>query len=66
MAFFATTVWKITAWSQKPSFFTCPNLPLALIISFQEPHRIFEFRVVENPANNNRSEAWDIRLIKEN
>lgn len=32
---------------------------------FQEPHRIFEFRVVENPANNNRSEACDIRLIKE-
>jgi cold shock CspA family protein len=32
---------------------------------FQEPHRIFEFRVVENPANNNRSEAWDIRLLKE-
>ena len=32
---------------------------------FQEPHRIYEFRVVENPANSNRSEAWDIRLLKE-
>lgn len=32
---------------------------------FQEQHRIFEFRVVENPANNNRSEACEIRLIKE-
>ncbi len=32
---------------------------------FQEPHRIFEFRVEENPANSNRSEAWDIRLLKE-
>jgi uncharacterized LabA/DUF88 family protein len=32
---------------------------------FQEPHRIFEFRVVENPANANRSEAWDIRLLRE-
>jgi hypothetical protein len=32
---------------------------------FQERHRIFEFRVVENPANNNRSEACDIRLLKE-
>lgn len=32
---------------------------------FQEPYRIFEFRVVENPANNNRSEAWDIRFMKE-
>ena len=32
---------------------------------FQEPHRIFEFRVVENPTNSNRSEAWEIRLLKE-
>ena len=32
---------------------------------FQEPHRIYEFRVVENPANSTRSEAWDIRLLKE-
>ncbi|WP_035247544.1 LabA-like NYN domain-containing protein [Desulfogranum mediterraneum] len=27
--------------------------------------RIFEFRIVQNPANENRSEAWDIRLLKE-
>ena len=32
---------------------------------FQEPHRIFEFRIVDNPTNNNRPEALDIRLLKE-
>ncbi len=32
---------------------------------FQVPGRIFEFKVVHNPANNNRPEAWDIRLLKE-
>lgn len=32
---------------------------------FQEPHRIFEFRVEDNPANGNRPEAWEIRLLKE-
>ena len=33
---------------------------------FQDPHRIFEFRIVENMANSNRSEARDIRLLREN
>ena len=32
---------------------------------FLEPYRIFEFKIVDNPANNNRSEAWDIRLLKD-
>lgn len=32
---------------------------------FLDQGRIFEFRIVENPANDNRSEAWDIRLLKE-
>jgi uncharacterized LabA/DUF88 family protein/cold shock CspA family protein len=32
---------------------------------FQDGYRIFEFRIVDNPANDNRSEAWDIRLIRE-
>ena len=30
---------------------------------FQDPYRIFEFRVVENPANGNRTEAQEIRLL---
>ncbi|WP_456386311.1 LabA-like NYN domain-containing protein [Desulfolithobacter sp.] len=33
---------------------------------FQDASQIFEFRVVDNPANNNRSEARDIRLVREN
>ncbi len=33
---------------------------------FQDSNRIFEFRIVKNPSNDNRSEAWDIRLVKEN
>ncbi|HEB69539.1 MAG TPA: NYN domain-containing protein [Desulfobulbus sp.] len=32
---------------------------------FQDSFRIFEFRIVENPANDNRPEAWDIRLVRE-
>lgn len=32
---------------------------------FQDPTRIFEFRIVENPSNEGRSEAWDIRLVRE-
>jgi len=32
---------------------------------FQDGYRIFEFRIVENPSNGNRSEAWDIRLVRE-
>jgi cold shock CspA family protein len=32
---------------------------------FQDPNRIFEFRIVTNPSNDNRSEAWDIRLVNE-
>ena len=46
-------------------FFHLSKSTLASDHFFQEPHRIFEFRVVDNPANNNRSEAWDIRLLKE-
>ena len=46
-------------------FFHLSKSTLASDHFFQEPHRIFEFRVVENPANNDRSEAWDIRLLKE-
>ncbi len=33
---------------------------------FQNPNHIFEFRIVSNPGNDNRSEAWDIRMIREN
>ncbi len=32
---------------------------------FQNPNHIFEFRIVNNPGNDNRSEAWDIRMIRE-
>jgi cold shock CspA family protein len=32
---------------------------------FQDPNKIFEFRIVTNPSNDNRSEAWDIRLVNE-
>lgn len=33
---------------------------------FQDTTRIFEFRIVENPSGEGgRSEAWDIRLVKE-
>ncbi|PIE58219.1 MAG: NYN domain-containing protein [Desulfobulbus propionicus] len=32
---------------------------------FLDPNRIFEFRIVSNPANDNRPEAWDIRLLRE-
>ena len=32
---------------------------------FQDQNRIFEFHIVDNPSNGNRSEAWDIRLVKE-
>ncbi len=32
---------------------------------FQDPTRIFEFRIVNNASNDNRSEAWDIRLVQE-
>ncbi len=32
---------------------------------FQDPNKIFEFRIVSNPSNDNRSEAWDIRLVNE-
>jgi cold shock CspA family protein len=46
-------------------FFHLSKSTLASDHFFQEPHRIFEFRIVENPANNNRSEASDIRLLKE-
>ena len=46
-------------------FFHLSKSPLPSALFFQGPHRIYEFRVVENPANSNRSEAWDIRLLKE-
>lgn len=46
-------------------FFHCSKSTLGSDHYFQESHRIFEFRIVDNPANNNRSEAWDIRLLKE-
>ena len=32
---------------------------------FKDPDRIFEFRIVDNPSSDGRSEAWDIRLVKE-
>ncbi len=32
---------------------------------FLDSSRIFEFRIVDNPSNDNRSEAWDISLVKE-
>lgn len=33
---------------------------------FQEQHRIFEFRIMENPASCDRTEAREIRLLREN
>jgi uncharacterized LabA/DUF88 family protein len=32
---------------------------------FQDPTRIFEFRIVDNPHNEGRTEACDIRLVRE-
>ncbi|MCI5147691.1 MAG: NYN domain-containing protein, partial [Candidatus Electrothrix sp. AR3] len=32
---------------------------------FQDSTRIFEFRIIENPSNEGRSEAWDIRLVRD-
>lgn len=46
-------------------FFHCSKSTLDSDHYFQDTSRIFEFRIVENPANDNRSEACDIRLLKE-
>jgi len=46
-------------------FFHRSNSTLDSDHYFQEWSRIFEFRIMNNPANNNRSEARDIRLIQE-
>jgi hypothetical protein len=32
---------------------------------FLNPVNIFEFRIATNPANENRSEAWDVRPLPE-
>ncbi len=32
---------------------------------FQDPSRVFDFRIANNPANDDRPEAWDIRLLRE-
>ena len=47
------------------AFFHLSKSTLSSDHFFQESYRIFEFRVVEDPANRNRSEARDIRLLKE-
>jgi hypothetical protein len=36
---------------------------LASTQPFQDPSRIFEFRIACNPENNNRPEAVDVRLL---
>ncbi|PIE66564.1 MAG: NYN domain-containing protein [Desulfobacterales bacterium] len=46
-------------------FFHLSKSTLASEQHFLDQNKIFEFRVVENPANDNRSEAWDIKLLKE-
>ncbi len=46
-------------------FFHLSKSTLGSDLVFQDPGKIFEFKVVHNPANNNRPEAWDIRLIKD-
>lgn len=46
-------------------FFHCSKSTLDSDIYYQDPAKIFEFRVVENTSNDHRSEAYDIRLLKE-
>lgn len=33
---------------------------------FANPTNIFEFRIAPNPANDNRTEAWDVRMLPDN
>ncbi len=46
-------------------FFHCSKSTLDSDSYFQDTTKIFEFRVVVNPSNDNRSEAYDIRLLQE-
>lgn len=45
-------------------FFHHSKSALATDNYFLDQSRIFEFRIVDNPENNNRTEALDVRLIK--
>lgn len=45
-------------------FFHHSKSALATDSYFQDSSNIFEFRIVDNPENNNRTEALDVRLIK--
>ncbi len=49
----------------KTVFFHLSKSTLEGDFHFQDPNRIFEFRIINNPSNENRSEAWDIRLVQE-
>jgi len=45
-------------------FFHLSKSTLASDQHFLDQNKIFEFRIAKNPANNNRSEALDIKLLK--
>ena len=53
------------ALKPKTVFFHLSQSTLEGDYHFQDPNRIFEFRIIDNPSNDNRSEARDIRLVKE-
>lgn len=46
-------------------FFHCSRSTLETDQYFLNTSRIFEFRIVQNPDNENRSEAWDIRFPRD-
>ncbi len=46
-------------------FFHCSKSTVTSDNLFLDSNNIFEFRVVSNPGNNNKTEAWDIRSIDE-
>ncbi|MDH3348592.1 MAG: NYN domain-containing protein [Desulfobulbaceae bacterium] len=52
--------------TNKTVFFHCSKATFDSDHVFLDPSKIFEFRILDNPANDNRSEACDIRLLKEN
>ncbi|RUM33586.1 MAG: NYN domain-containing protein [Desulfobulbus sp.] len=64
--FFRYFIRKNNGLSAKTVFFHLSKSTLDGDYYFQDTHRIFEFQIVNNPANDNRSEAWNIRLVKEN
>ena len=46
-------------------FFHCSKATVSSDSLFLDSNNIFEFKVVNNPANDNKTEAWDIRSIDE-